>query len=123
MAPFDVAVIGGGPAGATAARILAGGGARVCLLDKARFPRPKACGGALSPRTLRFLPAGVDRLIRTRIQGETALHIERTDSKFVVRASRSRLTIPAVIGADGVNGITARLLFPGRLPARYAASR
>jgi len=165
--PFDVAVIGGGPAGATAARILAGGGARVCLLDKARFPRPKACGGALSPRTLRFLPTGVDRLIRAHIsravftfashrpfevvsaspmaymicrdefdawllaeaeaagvvvrQGEAALHIERADSKFVVRTSRSRLTIPAVIGADGVNGTTARLLFPGRPPARYAA--
>lgn len=65
---FDVVIVGAGPAGSTAARELAQGGARVCLLDKARFPRPKACGGALSPRVLRYLPAGVERLLRARIQ-------------------------------------------------------
>lgn len=68
MTSYDVAVIGAGPAGSTAARELAHGGARVCLLDKARFPRPKACGGALSPRVLRHLPSGVERLVRARVR-------------------------------------------------------
>lgn len=68
MADFDAVIVGAGPAGATAARELALGGARVCLLDKARFPRPKPCGGALSPRVLRHLPSGVEPLLRARIR-------------------------------------------------------
>ena len=68
MPDYDVVVVGGGPAGSTTARGLAGGGARVCLVDKARFPRPKPCGGALSPRALSCLPPGVDKVVRTRIR-------------------------------------------------------
>ncbi len=68
MAAYDVVVVGAGPAGSTAARLLAGGGAKVCLLDRARFPRPKTCGGALSPRVIRHLPAGAEPLLRSRIR-------------------------------------------------------
>ena len=68
MSDFDAVVVGAGPAGSTAARELALGGARVCFVDKAQFPRSKTCGGALSPRVLRRLPTGVDRLLRARIQ-------------------------------------------------------
>jgi geranylgeranyl reductase family protein len=67
MAAFDAVIVGGGPAGATAARVLASGGARVCLLEGARVPRPKPCGGALSPRVLAHLPDGVESLVRARI--------------------------------------------------------
>ena len=65
---YDVIVVGAGPAGSTAARVLAHGGARVCLVDKERFPRPKPCGGALSPRTLSHLPSGVDSVVRARVR-------------------------------------------------------
>ena len=41
---WDVIVIGAGPAGAMAAREVARGGARVLLVDRASFPRPKVCG-------------------------------------------------------------------------------
>lgn len=67
MSTYDVAIVGAGPAGSTAARELAQAGVRVCLLDRARFPRPKACGGALSPRVLRHLPPGAEKLCRSRI--------------------------------------------------------
>lgn len=45
---YDVAVIGAGPAGATAARFLAKFGLKVCLIDKDQFPRDKPCGGGFS---------------------------------------------------------------------------
>lgn len=52
----DVIVVGAGPAGATAARTLALGGARVTVIDRAAFPRYKACGGGLTWRTIERFP-------------------------------------------------------------------
>ena len=51
----DVAVVGGGPAGAAAAATLARAGRRVVLVDKARFPRDKFCGDGLTAGALRQL--------------------------------------------------------------------
>src|SRR3990170_1504296 len=47
---YDAIVAGAGPAGSTAARILAREGATVLLLDRARFPRDKPCGGGVTLR-------------------------------------------------------------------------
>lgn len=53
---WDVAVIGAGPAGATAAREAALAGSRVILLERATLPRYKTCGGGLVHASLRSLP-------------------------------------------------------------------
>jgi len=51
----DVAVIGGSLAGSAAACALARNRARVVVLEKARFPRPKVCGCFLSHEALPVL--------------------------------------------------------------------
>ena len=52
---FDALIVGSGPAGSVAAVVLARGGARVALVDKARFPRDKACGDLVGPRGVQLL--------------------------------------------------------------------
>ena len=54
-APYDVAVVGAGPAGATAAHRLAQGGARVVFFDPSH-PREKPCGGGISPKARNLFP-------------------------------------------------------------------
>src|SRR5436190_14131156 len=52
---YDAVIAGAGPAGAVAATVLARGGARVALIDRARFPRHKLCGDTLNPGVLAIL--------------------------------------------------------------------
>lgn len=49
---YDVIVVGGGPAGTSAAIHLAGSGARVLLVEQKKFPREKLCGEFISPECL-----------------------------------------------------------------------
>ena len=67
MSTFDVAIVGAGPAGSTAAYRLARSRARVLLLDKTRFPRDKPCGGGLTMRAVRQLPFSVEPVVEDRI--------------------------------------------------------
>ena len=52
---WDSIVVGAGPAGSATALLLARTGARVLLLDRARFPREKPCSEYLSPESTRVL--------------------------------------------------------------------
>lgn len=52
---FDAIVVGGGPGGATAGRLLAQQGLHVLVLDAQTFPRPKVCGGGVTARTAALL--------------------------------------------------------------------
>ncbi len=63
MPRYDAIVVGAGPAGSTAAYRLAVAGASVLLLDRARFPRDKPCGGGVTIRALRQLPFPIDPVV------------------------------------------------------------
>ena len=64
---FDVIIVGGGPAGASLAALLAEQGWSVALLDRAKFPRDKACGEFLTPQAAKLLRQfGVWDTLRTQ---------------------------------------------------------
>ena len=52
---YDVIIVGGGPAGSTAALYAEKQGLSSVVIDKAVFPRDKVCGDALSGKTVRIL--------------------------------------------------------------------
>lgn len=58
---IPVLIIGGGPAGAAAAQVLARQNIDCLLIDKARFPREKLCGGLLSWRSHKIYHTLFDR--------------------------------------------------------------
>src|SRR5213078_742652 len=64
---YDAIVVGAGPAGSTTAYRLARAGARVCLIDRARFPRDKPCGGGLTLRAVKELPFSVAPVVEDTV--------------------------------------------------------
>ncbi|MGH7411718.1 MAG: geranylgeranyl reductase family protein [Candidatus Methylomirabilis sp.] len=64
---YNAIVVGGGPAGASAAHDLARAGARVLLLERRRLPRYKACGGCLSRRVEGLLNFDLADLVEEQI--------------------------------------------------------
>jgi menaquinone-9 beta-reductase len=46
---FDVAIVGGGPAGSSCAAFCALAGLRTIILEREKFPREKVCGDCLNP--------------------------------------------------------------------------
>lgn len=64
---WDVIVIGAGPAGSSAARAAANGGASVLLLDRAVFPRYKTCGGGIVGESEHYIPDSALWTIEQRV--------------------------------------------------------
>src|SRR4249920_3590925 len=92
---FDVAVVGAGPAGSTAAYRLARAHARVLLMDKVQFPRDKPCGGGLTMRAVRQLPFPVeavveDRITRTRCRLRYGSTMEHTSARVLCLMTQRR---------------------------------
>ncbi|HEU5041925.1 MAG TPA: NAD(P)/FAD-dependent oxidoreductase [Gemmatimonadales bacterium] len=72
---MDALVVGAGPAGSATAALLARAGVRVALLDRAAFPRDKACSEYMSPEAVRLL----DRLgVVPALEASGAVALEGT---------------------------------------------
>src|SRR5262245_29244717 len=56
----DVIVVGGGPAGSSCAWKLRQAGLDVVVIDRARFPRDKVCGGWITPQVVDELRLDLD---------------------------------------------------------------
>ncbi|NIJ08424.1 geranylgeranyl reductase [Sphingomonas vulcanisoli] len=106
---YDCVVVGGGPAGATAATDLAAAGRKVLLLDRAG--RIKPCGGAIPPRLIADF-AIPDHLIVGRA------HLAR-----MIAPSDNAVDMPVDRGnAGGMVGMVDREEFDEWLRARAASS-
>ncbi len=95
----DVIIVGAGPAGATAAIVLARAGVQVTVLDRARFPRDKLCGDTLNPGTIAILrrlgiedelTSGALRLQGMRLTGPRGASVEGRYPPGVTAAALSR---------------------------------
>ena len=105
MERFDVLVVGGGPAGATAANDLARRGLKVMLLDKAG--RTKPCGGAVPPQLLRDFEV------------PESLMVARIRSARIISPRGRFVDIPV---GDGFVGMVDRDVFDEWLRQRAVAS-
>jgi geranylgeranyl reductase family protein len=82
---WDAIVVGAGPAGCAAAYDLAAAGHRVLLVDKARFPRPKACAGGLTAKAVKALRYSIDPVVRHTVR---EIHLEHRSAPGGVLAIR-----------------------------------
>ncbi|MCA9737780.1 MAG: geranylgeranyl diphosphate reductase [Gemmatimonadota bacterium] len=101
MDSYDVVVVGGGPAGATAAERLASEGRSVLLLDRAG--RVKPCGGAVPPRLLQEFDV------------PESLLVNRVDTARIVSPRGRQVDIPV---GRGFVGMVDREVFDEWLRAR-----
>jgi geranylgeranyl reductase family protein len=86
MKRWDAIIVGAGPAGCAAAYDLAAAGHAALLLDRAEFPRHKACAGGLTRKTLRGLRYSVAPVTREVISEIT---VEKRRGEGVTIASRN----------------------------------
>lgn len=123
---YDVAIVGGGPAGATLALRLSRAGLRIVVFEKKRFPRFKPCGEFMSPECLPILAdlglaenveaLGVARVsgMRLRGYGRSALGefgdigAVRAPSTYGWAVRRERFDAALLEAAANGNGVDVR---------------
>lgn len=151
---YDLIVIGAGPAGSSAARRAAQQGLKTLLIEKAKIPRHKLCGGGLTTKVLGLLDFKLPETLIERTVNSTriivaqecypfetnrtlaimtsrttfdafltekaleagaevletnpVLRVETNGSHAEVTTKNGRYHSKLVLGADGVNGPTAR---------------
>ncbi len=102
MERFDAIVVGGGPAGAGAAYELASAGAKVLILEKSKYPRPKLCAGCISKRSLVSFPAfNIKNSIRGGILGYKGQEfVEKKTDECAVIVDREEFDYELILKAQ-----------------------
>src|SRR6201995_5650961 len=101
MQLFDIAIVGGGPAGSSCAAFCAMAGLQSLVLDREKFPREKVCGDCLNPSCWPIL----ERLgLAEKIRGLPHSRLEAVE--FI-----------------GLRGTSARIKLPGGPTAEIAIKR
>src|SRR3989442_12787954 len=103
---YDVIVVGTGPAGSTAAHLLAAAGVRVALIDKAAPPRYKTCGGGVIARARRLFATDITAVVERECRRveinllDAGLRVARERPHPIVSmAPRQRPDAPLAAGA------------------------
>ena len=101
MSAADVIIVGGGPAGASTAFVLARAGANVLVIDRERFPRDKPCAEYLSPQASRVLD---DMGVLGAIEARAPAHL----AGMIVRAPSGRQLRGDFAASHGYRGFRDR---------------
>src|SRR6516164_4967996 len=108
MQAWDVIVVGAGPAGCAAAYDLTTTGKSVLLLDRCKFPRPKACAGGVTIKAVRALrysimPVVVATVYRIQVSKNLEHSVKLNSSKpmclMTVREDLDAFCLRQTIGA------------------------
>jgi geranylgeranyl reductase family protein len=129
---YDAIVVGAGPGGSTAARCLARAGASVLLLDRARFPREKPCGGGVTVRAAHEQEIDLSPVVERTVTGvRLSLRLgpafdRRYEEPLVYMTQRCRLDAylaegATVAGAAFQDGEPVRALEVASDPGRAGA--
>lgn len=104
---FDAIVVGAGPAGAVLAYLLAKHGGAVLLLEKARLPRYKPCGGGVTMKAIAQLPFSIEPVVEVKpmggilcFRGEERLRVEVPPVAWLVMRDRfDHFLVEKAVGA------------------------
>lgn len=96
---YDAIVVGAGPAGSFCALTLALAGRSVALLEKARMPRDKVCGGALSRKTLQLAGFDLSPVIHHRVARATLAFRNEAATVVSLDAAAACMTVRAEFDA------------------------
>src|SRR6266576_956791 len=116
MRLFDVAIVGGGPAGSSCAAFCAIAGLQTLVLDREKFPREKVCGDCLNPSCWPVLERlalaeRVRDLPHSTLSSVAVIGIEGRDVivDLLLGDGCEIFHARILIGADGRNSTVARL--------------